>query len=76
VSAAPGEDKPQATRKVVASPDGKISLTFDLADGVPTYAVSFQNKPVILRSALGFELKEGALKSGFEIGGNGRICQG
>jgi alpha-glucosidase len=67
LSAAPGEDKPQATRKVVASPDGKISLTFDLTDGVPTYAVSFQNKPVILRSALGFELKEGALKAGFEM---------
>ncbi len=64
--AEPAESRTQ-TQKVVASPNDKIVLTFDLAEGMPSYAVKFQGKPVILRSALGFELKDGAMKTGFKL---------
>lgn len=54
-------------QKAVVSPNGKISLQFSLAGGVPSYAVNYQNRPVILPSALGFELKDGPLKAGFSL---------
>jgi alpha-glucosidase len=53
--------------KVVASPNGRISLTFSLAGGAPSYAVNFKAEPVILSSALGFDLKDGAMKTGFTL---------
>ncbi len=53
--------------KTVVSPDGNISLTFSLTDGTPAYSVNFKGRPVILSSPLGFELKEGSLKSGFAL---------
>jgi len=53
--------------KTVASPDGKISLVFDVTDGAPTYSANFEKRPVILPSALGFELKDGEMKSGFKL---------
>jgi alpha-glucosidase len=56
---------PTPTEKKVASPDHKISLTFSLTDGTPSYAVNFNKQPVILPSALGFELKDGSLKTNF-----------
>ena len=41
------------------SPDGKISLSFSLTkEGTPSYKVSYQNKPVIKESTLGFLLKK------------------
>jgi alpha-glucosidase len=53
--------------KSVASPDGKISLMFKLTDGTPAYVVNFKGRPVILSSALGFELKDGSMKTGFTL---------
>jgi alpha-glucosidase len=66
LSAAPDENTAKIG-KVVASPDNKISLVFDLNGGTPSYAVNFKGWPVILSSALGFELKDGAMKTGFTL---------
>ena len=43
LSAAPAGEKAQI-EKVVILPNGKISLAFDLPDGVPSYAVKFKGK--------------------------------
>jgi alpha-glucosidase len=40
----------------VDSPNGRISLAFDLVDGKPTYSVVFDGRPVVRPSRLGFEL--------------------
>ena len=53
--------------KIATSPDGNITLHFDLTDGVPTYSVLFGKHPVILTSALGFILKDGEMKTGFKL---------
>jgi alpha-glucosidase len=63
-SAAPAKTDVEQT---VSSPDGKISLVFNLTGGTPSYAVKFKGRPAILPSALGFELKDGALKTGFSL---------
>jgi alpha-glucosidase len=55
------------TEMAVSSPNGKISLVFSLSDGAPAYQVNFRERPVILSSRLGFELKDGALKAGFVL---------
>ncbi len=59
----------QAARidKLVASPDDRLALVFSLADGKPSYAVNFKQRPAILSSALGFDLKDGALKTDFKL---------
>ena len=52
------------------SPDGKMHLTFRLADGgVPTYSVDFGGKAVVLPSTLGIQLAKGGadLMDGFVI---------
>src|SRR5262249_23950534 len=59
-------DKPQATREL-ASPDGNISLTFSLTGRTPSCAVTFKKRPVLLPSALCFDLKTAALKSDFTL---------
>ena len=64
--AAPAGNK-APIEKVVASPNGKLSLVFSLTDGSPAYAVTFMGRPVILASALGFDLKDTAMKSGFTL---------
>jgi hypothetical protein len=53
----------------VASPSGKIALSFKLVgNGQPTYSVNYKNKAVILESALGIKLKEKpVLDANFEI---------
>jgi alpha-glucosidase len=52
----------------VSSPDGRIVLTFDLADGAPSYAVSFDGRPVVQPSRLGFEFDGGpALSEGLVV---------
>jgi alpha-glucosidase len=56
----------QATREL-ASPNGQISLVFKLTEGTPSYSVNFKKVPVLRPSALGFELKGGAMKSGFAL---------
>lgn len=40
----------------VQSPEGIVTLTFDVKDGVPTYSVSYKGKAVIAPSTLGLEL--------------------
>ena len=57
----------QSIKEKIASPNGQISVSFDLSEGAPRYSVSFKQKPVILPSALGFLLKEGPLNSGFSL---------
>ena len=54
-------------REIASSPDGRISLTFTLTNGIPSYAVNFTNKPAILPSTLGFELQDGFMKSDFKL---------
>ena len=53
----------------IQSPDGKLSLSFDLTpDGEPTYHLSFRGNPVLQKSRLGIELKEQpAFIKGFTI---------
>jgi alpha-glucosidase len=65
VSASPGQADPVA--KVVLSPNNRIALTFHLTDGAPGYSANFNQRPVILPSALGFELKDGEMKAGFKL---------
>jgi len=50
------------------SPGGVNAITFTLKDGAPTYAVDRMKRPVLLESALGFELSgQGPLDRGFRI---------
>lgn len=45
------------TAQTVKSPNGNIAVSFSLtADGVPTYEMSYKNKPVVKPSHLGLEL--------------------
>lgn len=46
-------------KKIVSSPDNNIELSFWLNEqGAPQYSVSYKNKPVILASSMGFELRQ------------------
>ncbi len=62
-----------AAEHVVRSPDGHMVVTFDIKDvegqrDCPTYTVTYQNRPVVVDSRLGFAIKEGApLEAGFDI---------
>jgi alpha-glucosidase len=58
--------------KTVTSPDKDIVLAFKLTDGTPAYSVNFKQRPVILPSALGFELQDGGMKTGFILTGTKR----
>ena len=40
----------------VSSPDGSIRVNFELQGTVPTYSVTYQGKPIILPSRLGYDL--------------------
>ena len=64
-----------ALAQQVKSPDGNISVTFSLQNGVPTYEMSYKGKAVVKPSHLGLELakdkhaskgdKETSLMDGF-----------
>src|SRR6478736_710554 len=42
------------TPKEIISPDGKLLFSFSLSkDGAPVYTISYQQKPIVLSSALG-----------------------
>jgi len=56
---------PVSADQIVTSPNKNLSLTFSLTDGTPAYSVNFKGRPALLTSALGFELKDGALKNNF-----------
>lgn len=53
----------------IASPDGEVKLAFKVdSQGVPTYALSYKQKPVIKTSRLGLELKDDpGLMDGFTL---------
>ncbi len=52
---------------VVTSPNGIVSIDFQLKNGIPTYKVDYKGKPVIKESKLGLELRDGKnLMDGFE----------
>lgn len=52
---------------VVTSPNGIVSIDFQLKNGIPTYKVDNKGKPVIKESRLGLELRDGKnLMDGFE----------
>ena len=55
--------------EVVKSPDGNLSLTFDLnGQGTPVYSMEYKGKSVINPSKLGLELKEGkSMTDGFRL---------
>jgi len=55
--------------EVVKSPDGNLSLTFDLNQrGAPVYSMEYKGKVVMNPSKLGLELKEGkAMTDGFRL---------
>ncbi len=62
-----------AQTETVSSPDGTISVVFELADSVPTYAVSRAGVAIIERSRLGVVLRNAApLTSGFSVAGVAR----
>src|SRR3974377_1790080 len=63
-TAAQAAQHTQVSREL-ASPNGEISLTFKLADGAPSYSVNFKKQAVLRPSALGFEFKNGSMKSDF-----------
>jgi len=58
---------------VLESPDGNVAVKFDLKDvgdqpSCPTYAVTYNNRPVITDSRLGLAIKDAVpLEAGFEI---------
>ncbi|WP_337560513.1 glycoside hydrolase family 97 protein [Phocaeicola plebeius] len=52
---------------VVTSPNGIVSIDFQVKNGIPTYKVDYKGKPVIKESRLGLELRDGKnLMDGFE----------
>ncbi|TVP53310.1 MAG: glycoside hydrolase family 97 protein [Mongoliibacter sp.] len=54
--------------QTINSPDGNISLTFEITEGKAIYHLSYKEKPVIKPSSLGFEIKDQEpLQDGFEI---------
>lgn len=58
-----------AFAQTVKSPSGEIAADFKIdGSGKPYYTVSYKNKPVIIKSHMGFEFKDKpALDSGFRI---------
>jgi len=57
-----------SSHKRVVSPNGKISLTFSLKNGIPSYRIDFGKTPLILPSRLGFRFKEAPpLEKNFQI---------
>lgn len=58
----------QVSAQTLQSPDKNLVMTFSLSgSGVPTYALIYKNKPVVLPSALGLEIESGEhFTDGFE----------
>lgn len=52
----------------ISSPDGKLTLKFELSDSVPYYSLSFKNSEVVKKSRLGLTLAKGiSMNNGFGI---------
>ena len=54
-------------REDLTSPSGLVAVVFLLEDGRPVYTVTHDNRPVVMRSGLGFELGDGPFKDAFEL---------
>ncbi len=55
-------------QKQVVSPDRKITVTFALKKGIPSYRVDFENKPLLVPSRLGFRCTgQPALEGHFKV---------
>lgn len=54
-------------KEVITSPDGNMTLSFDVEQGRPTYSLDFKGKAVVKPSHLGLQLSKGGedLMSGF-----------
>lgn len=50
----------------VSSPEGKVTVTFDVVNGTPTYEVAYKDKAVIKPSQMGFDLAKAAVPGSFE----------
>jgi alpha-glucosidase len=48
----------EARKSIISSPDGNITVTFWLDDGIPYYAAFFKGHEVIAKSLMGFVLEE------------------
>ena len=60
--------RPLAAEEALTSPGHLLTLTFDVADGVPRYALTYKDRAVVLPSRLGFELKNApSLLDGFTL---------
>ncbi|WP_321519553.1 glycoside hydrolase family 97 protein [uncultured Bacteroides sp.] len=47
-----------AKAESIKSPNGNLELNFVVKEGIPTYQLTYKNKPVIKESKLGLELKD------------------
>ena len=50
-----------------SSPDGNLTMTFSISDGVPCYSLKFLGKDVILPSRLGFRFSGNDMFDDFEV---------
>jgi len=56
-------------QETLLSPDGRLRLEFSLADGGrPTYTLDYKERPVILPSGMGLELRGEAPERGLRGG--------
>lgn len=63
-----------AKDQVLKSPDGNLEMRFSLTDdGTPQYELDYAGKPVILPSAMGFELRGSMRSSVVSYGGDGTV---
>ncbi|PCR89993.1 glycoside hydrolase family 97 catalytic domain-containing protein [Natrinema ejinorense] len=56
-AASPVDEGNDSTTQTVSSPDENVTVAVDIADGTPTYSVSFEGTSVIDSSRLGFEFQ-------------------
>ena len=52
---------------MLLSPDGNLGMEFILDKGVPYYKLDYRDKPVVMKSRLGFVLDNSGLFDWFEI---------
>ena len=62
VAACSGAKQAEAEKLEISSPEGTLSMSFLLQDGVPMYTLSHKGEAVVLPSRLGFELR-GTIKA-------------
>jgi hypothetical protein len=56
----------QAQDAVVFSPDKQLKLSVAIADGKPTYSITYMNKTILENSPLGLETNEGDFTTGIK----------